>query len=145
MRPLAILAVSTCLLLGSCGRQAATPGQRQSHVSPSGAYSVEMPIGESNKEVDYPVWTPTIKNAKGEVVYKDTASALSGYHNSYWDWSTSPESNENASDVLWVYNSDNGEVLRYLQSKGEWRREAWDTTKGMTPLPAVISSKINRK
>jgi hypothetical protein len=104
-----------------------------------------MPIEKSNRNVNYPVWTPTIKNANGEVVYRDTASTLSGYHNSYWDWCAGSESDEKTSDILWIYNSDNGEVLRYSQSKGQWRREAWDATKNTTPLPGVISAKINRK
>ncbi len=116
-------------------------GQKQPLVSPSGEYTVEMPISKSNKNLDYPVWTPTIKNKSGEIVYSDVSSNLSGYHNSYWDWGTIPET---GGDDLWVYNSDIGEVTRYYLSYGTWKKAVFDTKKGKLEPPEIIKKKIYR-
>jgi len=93
-------------------------GQQQHLASPSGNYFVEMPIYKSTAEKDFPVWTPTIKNISGEIVYIDRASDLSGYHNSYWKW----EKDAAGDDVLSIYNSDTGEVHHYCQKKGTWEK-----------------------
>lgn len=87
-------------------------GQKQPLVSPSGMYVVEMPILKSNQT--QPLWTPIIKNAKGETLFTDRQSGLSGYHNSYWTWSDS--------DALWVYNSDDGGATKYFMQDGRWQK-----------------------
>lgn len=78
-----------------------------------------MPILKAKETMDNPVWTPTIKNSSGKILYRDNASRLSGYHNSYWEWIT----NANGHEILRVYNSDTGEVILYYQSNGEWIKE----------------------
>ncbi len=94
-------------------------GQQQPLSSPTGTYIVEMPILSSNTALDYPVWTPTIKNAEGEIVYKDLSSNLSGYHSSYWEWKRNDEKQR---DELWVYNSDLGEVTVYYIDNDTWQK-----------------------
>ena len=56
------LTILASFFLASCGRPSQKEGQVQPLTSPSGKYTVEMPILRSNPDVDYPVWTPTIKN-----------------------------------------------------------------------------------
>ncbi len=132
------------ILLSACTERTQREGQKQPLLSPSGEYTVEMPILKSNKKLDYDVWTPTIKNTKGDIVYTDFSSNLSGYHNSYWDWGRNPE---NGSDELWVYNSDIGEVTRYHFSNNQWRKDNFKTRNDLpeAQLPKIIQTKVIKK
>jgi hypothetical protein len=115
-------------------------GQKQPLLSPSGNYTVEMPIYDSNIDLYYPVWTPTIRNRSGELIYTDRSSNLSGYHNSYWSWNT----NNVGNDVLWVYNSDFGEVTMYYLNDGKWEKTKYDIEQGELNPPEIINKKIYR-
>ena len=136
------ISILLMVLLFACRPLPEKEGQKQPLLALSGNYSVEMPISKSNKELDYPVWTPIIKNKSGEIVYKDNFSNLSGYHNSYWDWG---KIYENGNDILWVYNSDTGEVTTYYLSYGKWEKAIYDTKKGKLDPPEIIKKKIYRK
>ncbi len=105
-----------------------------------------MPISKSNKNLSYPVWTPTIKNQKGKTVYEDLSSNLSGYHNSYWEWGQNPESKR---DELWVYNSDIGEVTLYFTNGNKWEKIKYAGKKELKnrvkyELPKIIKKKLER-
>ena len=115
-------------------------GQKQPLVAPSGNYTVEVPISHSNKDLTYPVWTPTIRNSAGEIVYTDRSSKLSGYHNSYWSWNTDNAGN----DVLWIYNSDVQRVTIYYLSEGKWEKTIYDTEESELDPPEIIKKKIYR-
>ena len=122
----------------ACGFLPHKEGQKQPLLSPSGNYIVEKPILKSNKNLDYPVWTPIIKNKTGEILYTDNYSNLSGAHNSYWDWSI----NNIGNDILWVYNSDIGEVTIYYLSYGKWQKSVYDTIKGKREPPEIKRRKF---
>ncbi len=98
-----------------------------------------MPISKSNKNLDYPVWTPTIKDKNGKIIYTDQSSNLSGYHNSYWDWGVIPE---NGNDILWVYNSDIGEVTNYYTKNGNWKKSIYDIKNGKLNPPEIIKKNL---
>lgn len=118
------------------------PGQEQGLASPSGKYTISMPIREAKNPGENPVWTPIIKNESGNIVFEDSESKLSGYHNSYWQWSTIPE---NGLDDLWIYNSDNGNVWHYYQSFGQWHKTLFDLDKGKLEPPPMIHAQIYGK
>lgn len=126
------------IFLVSCRDRSVREGQSQPLLSPSGNFSVEMPIMKSNQELDYPVWTPTIKDINGEIVYKDNSSTLSGYHNSYWDWST----DNNGNDILWIYNSDDGIIYIYYYYADSWEKEIYNTDNDELDPPEIIKKKI---
>jgi hypothetical protein len=128
------------VFFAACGPFFQKEGQKQPLRSPSGKYTVEMPISHSNYNLHYPVWTPTIKNKNGESIYTDNLSTLSGYHNSYWDWNEDNLGN----DVLWVYNSDTGRVFIYYMSSGKWEKSEYDIDKGELNPPAIIKKKTYR-
>jgi len=125
------------LLLISCGESQEREGQRQPLFSPSGKFIAEMPISKSNHNLDYPVWTPKIKDKDGKTIYEDNESDLSGYHNSYWDWDNY--------DRLWIYNSDTGEVTYYYISDGKYKKEIYATQDSSLIPPEIIRKKINIK
>jgi len=129
------------ILLSGCRTKHSNEGQIQPLTSPTGEFIVEMPILKSNSRLDYPVWTPTIKDKLGNIVYSDNSSNLSGYHKSYWDWGTIPET---GADNLWVYNSDTGEVTVYYSSYGEWEKAIIDMKKEKLEPPEIIKKKHYR-
>jgi len=129
------------LTLFSCISKTNNDGQKQGLISPSGNFKVYMPIRKSNKRLSSPVWTPIIKNYKGQIVYIDETSNLSGHHNSYWDWNI----NNLNYDILWVYNSDDGSVLIFYRSYGKWGKCYFDIKKGKLIPPKIINKKIYNK
>ncbi len=137
IKKIIICCTATIFLTACTTRRTPKKGQEQPLSSPSGAYTVEMPILESNKKIDYPVWTPTIKNEDGEIIYTDSSSNLSGYHNSYWDWKRNFEEER---DELWVYNSDLGEVTRYYMNNGKWQKVK---VQAKNEAPKIIQEKLH--
>jgi hypothetical protein len=135
-----IIPMLLVVFFAACGLLPQKEGQKQPLVSPSGHYTIEMPILRSNRNLDYPVWTPTIKNKRGEIIYTDSLSTLSGYHSSYWDWSKDNSGN----DILWVYDSDNGTVFIYRMSYGKWKKSKYDIEKGELNPPEIIGKKLHR-
>ncbi len=129
-----IMVILLAFLMVSCGRHQAKEGQTQPLSSPTGNYIIEMPTYKSNRGLNYPVWTPTIKDKSGKTIYKDNSSELSGYHNSYWDW--------DKDDRLWIYNSDVGSVDIYYLKNGKWIKEKYDRQTNKLNPPGIVKFKL---
>jgi len=137
---LKIISLFMLILTASCflsGRK----GQKQGLVSPSGNYVAYMPI-EPSKNVDMkvPVWTPSLKDKKGKLLYRDENSDLSGYHNSYWDWN----GQNTGIERFWVYNSDTGVVTVYYQEGKKWIKKIYDKKKDKIRPPGIIREKLKK-
>lgn len=84
--------------------------QRQSLESPSGKYTLRMPI-ENHR------WRLKVYDAKGRLEYVDD-SDFNGILSVYWVW-------DNA-DRVWLYNSDDGREYYWAKENGQWRRHLYD-------------------
>jgi len=96
--------------------------QTQNLPSPSGDYTLRIPIEENTTNPEYAgtrVWKVTILDRAGADDYKDTGSTMVGNLNIYWGW--------DAKDQVWVYNSDDGRITRWSKDSGAWvKHEAQD-------------------
>jgi hypothetical protein len=98
-----------------------------------------MPIGKTNNDLYYPVWTPTILDAGGNLLYRDGSSTLSGFHDSYWQWSQG----QGEHDIFWVYDSDTGHVFYYRESDGEWIKRRYEGDEEGPGPPKIIREKLS--
>jgi hypothetical protein len=89
--------------------------QRSPATSPNGAYILEVPIEQR-------VWTVKIFDQRHRLLYVDQDSEFLGRFNSYWHW--------DKNNRVWLYNSDNGEIVFWEVLAGEWRKQRWDRTQG---------------
>lgn len=108
-------AFAVLLLIPGCSYGPARPNQAQGSRSPSGRYSLAVPIEAQTTIPSYSgtkVWKVTISDAAGTVVYKDQGSTFVGHLNTYWGW--------DEHDRVWVYNSDDGRIWRW-----EFQTNAW--------------------
>jgi hypothetical protein len=64
------------------------------------------------------VWKVTISDQNQSVLYKDVGSTFAGQFNVYWIW--------DASDRLWLYNSDDGMVYFWELQNGAWSKNRWE-------------------
>lgn len=69
------------------------------------------------------VWKVTILNHAGAEEYKDTDSTMVGNLNIYWGW--------DASDQVWVYNSDDGRITRWSKDSGTWTKHEHQDKSGV--------------
>lgn len=98
-----------------------------------------MPIGKTNDDLYCPVWTPTILDVEGSLLYRDESSTLSGFHNSCWQWSPGPEDR----DIFWVYDSDTGYVFYYRESEGKWIKRQYFGKPDAPGPPGIIRGKLS--
>jgi hypothetical protein len=106
-----------CAVLVVASACSVRPDQKQNLVSPNGEYVVCVPIEPAALPRLHraPVWTVTIKDRRGRVLFRDDESAMVGNLNVYWAWD---ERNR-----VWVYNSDNGKVFKYESKDGQWHKQ----------------------
>ncbi len=98
-----------------------------------------MPVGKTNDNLYYPVWTPTIMDTEGRVLFRDESSTLSGFHNSYWQWSEGPDEK----DIFWIYDSDTGYVFLYRESEGKWIKRQYFGEPDDPGPPKIIREKLS--
>lgn len=118
MRTSRIACFALACAFGTAGCNPPKPPADQTEplVSPSGKYVLTLPIEKNTRNPEYAtskVWKVTIHDSAGVLEYKDEDSTMVGYLNVYWSWDTK--------DRVWVYNSDNGKVLRWEKQGRIWR------------------------
>jgi hypothetical protein len=111
------LLVAAAVALAACGgsSRAASTGQVQPLPSPDGSAVLTVPIQQGSGE--RPVWTVTLLDPSGDTVYVDRESDFAGSLNVYWAW--------DESGLLWLYNSDDGEVWFYEKRGPSWTKNYW--------------------
>lgn len=119
MKTLQFSILSAAVLFGLvCCRHSPRPAnQTQRLVSPSGQYLLTLPIEENTRDPRYaktPVWKVTIHDRNGAPEYKDEDSTMVGSLNVYWAW--------DKDDRVWVFNSDDGRMVRWEKQEGGWIR-----------------------
>ncbi|MBN2445496.1 MAG: hypothetical protein JXO22_02140 [Phycisphaerae bacterium] len=145
-----VIAATLCVAiiqLTACGRNRQKPNQKQPSVSPSGKYTLTVPIEtNANQGGTSRWWTVTITDRNGVQLYKDQNPDFAGWLNAYWVW--------DASDRVWQSNSDDGRVFFWetkptstapssQPTQSEWTKTEWDdkdtelTARGFAP-PAVL-------
>ncbi|MEM7013664.1 MAG: hypothetical protein AAF585_19505 [Verrucomicrobiota bacterium] len=113
------LSQPACLLmlgfLAACKPLPPKKNQIQDLPSPSGNYTLRIPIEKNTTDPTYSgtrVWKVTISDSAGTQEYKDEDSTMVGHLNIYWGW--------DADDQVWVYNSDDGRITRWTKETGSW-------------------------
>jgi hypothetical protein len=117
------------LALGACVAQPIN--HQQGAVSPSGRFVVRVPI-ERSASVDpkyhgLRVWTVSIGDRAGRMLYRDLLSTFAGTRDVYWGW--------DQQDRVWLYDSDNGRIWLWEIDGGRWQKRAATRAEGM---PAFV-------
>ncbi len=113
--PLQIAGLLMIGLLAACKPLPNKQNQIQNLSSPSGDYTLKIPIEKNTTNPRYSetgVWKVTIFDSSGTQEYKDEDSTMVGNLNIYWAWDTD--------DQVWVYNSDDGRITRWTKETGSW-------------------------
>ena len=106
------------VLCGSCDKKSApTKGKASAIVSPSGKYTLAVPIEQNSEYYNRPVWKVAIRDKKGKLLFKDDDSTFIGTLSVYFTWDDQ--------DRVWLYNSDNGCVYFYEQIDANWKKQEW--------------------
>jgi len=118
------------------------PNKRQSQVSPSGKYVLNVPIERTGDRNLFGFGEPyrhvKISDTKGSVLYRDHRKDFPGRFGTYWIW--------DEKDRAWIFGSDLG-TFYYECTDGTWTRHGWvknNTEKSIEP-PASLYPSSNKK
>lgn len=107
------------------------PNKRQSQVSPSGKYVLNVPIERTGDRNLFGFGEPyrhvTISDTKGNVLYRDHRKDFPGRFGTYWIW--------DEKDRAWIFGRDLG-TFYYECTDGTWTRHGWvknNTEKSIEP------------
>ena len=96
------------------------PNKRQSQVSPSGKYVLDVPIERSGERGLFGFGEPyrhvIISDTKGNILYRDHRKDFPGRFGTYWIW--------DEKDRAWIFGSDLG-TFYYECTDGTWTRHGW--------------------
>jgi|GEM_PF-2109777 len=117
--------MKTKLLLASliaiCSGCESTPSEEGS-ASPSGDYVAELRLGRTPDVDGNVVWTVTIVDNSGKVVYRDANSEFPAQFGVILAW--------DADDRLWVYGGDSGRVFFWERAADKWQKCYWGCVLG---------------
>lgn len=93
------------------------PNQVQNLKSPNEKYVLSIPIERNKNYHNEYVWTLTIKDEQGKILYQDNESNFLGRFNVYWVW--------DQANIAWLYNSDDGHVYYWINNNNRWMKSEW--------------------
>jgi hypothetical protein len=100
------------------------PNRTQGLVSPSGQYTLSVPIVNDRHRV-------TIRDNQGNLEYEDKQSDFVGWLSAYWIWDDQ--------DRVWLYNSDDGRVFCWEKQGKRWKKiPKVETEVGVEPPPELF-------
>jgi hypothetical protein len=120
--------------LGLLGFGALTPrrpdpvNRKQESPSPSGKYVLSVPNADGD------VWKVTIRDAQGNLVYKDEESTFLNHFGAYWVW--------DEDDRVWLYNGDDGCVYFWETIDGVWTKAKWGYARSLVKPDKEIDRAI---